>query len=209
MNKLFVFDMDGTLLPGTTASLEIAKSTDTVEELQLLERRFAARELDTKMFAAEIHKLWGVLDNKVIRSAFEGATKMQRIDTVISVLAEQGHKSCVITMSPHFFAELFLEQGFDYVFASQFPRVKGEVLDLEGILTPEDKVHLTTKVCNELGIDIVDVVAFGDSMSDYPLFQTLVHTVSVNGTPELDRLAKYKYRGNDLYEIFELHNLQE
>jgi phosphoserine phosphatase len=207
MNKLFVFDMDGTLLPRTTASLEIAKTTGTVKELQHLEKRFAAQELDTKMFAAEIHKLWGVLDHNVIRSAFEGATKMQRIDTVISVLAERGHKSCVITMSPNFFAELFLERGFDYVFASQFPKAKDEVLDPERILTPEDKVHLTTKVCNELGIDIVDVVAFGDSMSDYPLFRTLVHTVSVNGTPELERLAKYKYRGNDLYEIFELHNL--
>lgn len=207
MNKLFVFDMDGTLLPNTTASLEIAKKTGTVTELRHLESRFAAKELDTKMFAAEIHRLWGVLDEKVIRSAFEETTKMRRIDTVISVLAERGHKSCVITMSPDFFAELFLEHGFDYVFASRFPKGGHEALKPEGILTPDDKVHLTKRVCDELGIDIVDVVAFGDSMSDYPLFRTLVHTVSVNGTPELERLAKYRYRGNDLYEIFELHKL--
>lgn len=207
MNKLFVFDMDGTLLPRTTASLEIAKKTGTLEELRILESRFAAKELDTKMFASEIHKLWGVLGEDVIRSAFESTTKMKRIDTVISVLAERGHKSCVITMSPDFFAELFLEHGFDYVFASQFPRKPRDVLNPAHILTPDDKVCLTTKMCDELGIDIVDVVAFGDSMSDYPLFRTLVHTVSVNGTPELERLAKYRYRGDDLYEIFELHNL--
>lgn len=207
MTKLFVFDMDGTLLPRTTASLEIAKSTGTVNELQSLERRFAARELDTKMFAHEIHKLWGIVDEKIIRSAFEGATKLRRIDTVISVLSERDQKSCIITMSPDFFAELFREHGFDYVFASGFPRAEGEPLRPERILTPEDKVRLTTQVCEELGVDVVDVVAFGDSMSDYPLFRTLVHTVSVNGTPELERLAKYKYRGDDLYEIFELHNL--
>ena len=35
MNKLFVFDMDGTLLPRTTASLEIAKKTGTLEELRI------------------------------------------------------------------------------------------------------------------------------------------------------------------------------
>lgn len=87
MNKLFVFDMDGTLLPRTTASLEIAKKTGTLEELRILESRFAAKELDTKMFASEIHKLWGVLGEDVIRSAFESTTKMKRIDTVISVLA--------------------------------------------------------------------------------------------------------------------------
>lgn len=207
MNKLFVFDMDGTLLPNSTASLEIAKKTGTVAELRHLENRFAAQELDTKMFAAEIHSLWGVLDEKVIRSAFEETTKMRRIDTVVGALAERGHKSCVITMSPDFFAELFLEYGFDYVFASRFPRERQEALKPDRILTPDDKVHLTKKVCDELGIDMEDVVAFGDSMSDYPLFRTLVHTVSVNGTPELERLAKYSYRGDDLYEIFELHKL--
>lgn len=207
MSKLFVFDMDGTLMPKTTASLEIAKQTGTVKELHDLEARFASGELNTKMFAQEIHKLWGVLDEKVVRSAFEGATKLKRIDTVISVLSERDHKSCVITMSPDFFAELFLEKGFDFVFASKFPKAPGSSIISDHILTPEDKVVLTKKLCQDLGIDIVDVVAFGDSMSDYPLFRTLVHTVSVNGTPELESLAKYKYRGDDLYEVFELHGL--
>ncbi len=209
MSKLFVFDMDGTLLPRSTASLEIAKQTDTVSELRELERQFSAGDLDTKMFADSIHKLWGVLDEKVIRAAFEGATKLHRIDTAISMLARGGHKSCVITMSPDFFAELFLDYGFDRVCASQFPRTAQESLMSEKILTPDDKVRLTTQLCEELGVEVVDVVAFGDSMSDVPLFKTLVHTVSINGSPELEKLAKYKYRGNDLYEVFEMHRLLE
>ncbi len=98
--KLFVFDIDGTLLPNTTACLEIAKQTDTLSELKGLERQFLAGELDTKMFADSIYRMWGVLNEKVVRAAFEGATKLERINTVISMLSDKGHKSCVITMFP-------------------------------------------------------------------------------------------------------------
>ena len=207
MSKLFVFDMDGTLLPKTTASIEISRQLGKLPELLELERQFAEGVLNTKMFAQEINRIWGVLDETVIRSAFEASSKLANIDTVISILSERGDKSCIITMSPDFFANLFLERGFDFVFASEFPRTVDEPLCPERILTPEDKVSLTKRLCDELGVDIVDVVAFGDSMSDYPLFKTLVHTVSVNGTPHLEALAKYRYRGNDLHEIFRLHEL--
>jgi phosphoserine phosphatase len=125
------------------------------------------------MFATSIHKLWGVLDEKIIRAAFEGASKLTRIDTVISMLSDRGHTTCVITMSPDFFAELFLDYGFDRVCASQFPRNEQESLSHEKILIPHDKVRLTKQLCEELGVEMVDVVAFGDSMSDRPLFETL------------------------------------
>jgi len=45
-------------------------------------------------------------------------------------------------------------------------------------------------------------VAFGDSMSDYLLFQELEHTVAINGDPTLRGLARYHYEGADLHEAF-------
>jgi len=38
--RLFIFDMDGTLMVKTTASIEIAKITGTIDQLHLLEKSF-------------------------------------------------------------------------------------------------------------------------------------------------------------------------
>ena len=55
MTALFVFDLDGTLLPGSTASLELAGALGAVDDLHALETRFAAGTLDTRGFAAAVH----------------------------------------------------------------------------------------------------------------------------------------------------------
>jgi phosphoserine phosphatase len=45
-------------------------------------------------------------------------------------------------------------------------------------------------------------VAFGDSMSDYLLFNELKPAVAVNGDPTLRALARYRYEGLDLLSAF-------
>ena len=61
MTSLFVFDMDGTLLPGSTASLELAAALDALDDLHALEAGFLAGDLDTRGFAAAVHDLFGGL----------------------------------------------------------------------------------------------------------------------------------------------------
>jgi len=57
-------------------------------------------------------------------------------------------------------------------------------------------------LCGELGFELKDCVAFGDSMSDYILFKELEHTVSVNGDPKIRTLARYQYDGLNLHDAF-------
>jgi len=42
VTALFVFDMDGTLLPGSTPSLELAGALGSLDALQALDARFTA-----------------------------------------------------------------------------------------------------------------------------------------------------------------------
>lgn len=44
-------------------------------------------------------------------------------------------------------------------------------------------------------------VAYGDSMSDLPLFAALDNTVAVHADPALEVAARITYRGNDLREV--------
>ena len=199
--RLFVFDMDGTLLPSTTACLELARATKTNAQLKALEADFVASRIDTKGFAASINALWGALDPKIIHGAFERSPKLRNIREVTRMVAEAGGKSCLISMSPDFFTIHFREFGFDHIHSSRFPR-NGEPLKLDHILVPEDKPRLVREICAKESLDFSETVAFGDSMSDYPLFRCLRLTVAVNSDLELEGLALAKYRGDDLHSAY-------
>jgi phosphoserine phosphatase len=201
-NRLFVFDMDGTLLIRTTACIEIAKVSGTLEQLNVLEQQFACGEIDAFCFAQNIGALWGMVDEHVVRTAFEGTPKLANIKAVTDLIRRGGGKSCLITMSPDFYANLFYEYGFDFIGASQFPRGSHEEIKREKILDPKDKATIVERWCNELGFELNQCVAFGDSMSDYLLFQKLEHTVSINGDSTLRDLARYRYEGTDLHAAF-------
>ena len=71
MTALFVFDMDGTLLPGSSASLEIARALGALDDLHALEARFSVGGLDTRGFAAAVHDLFGRLSAAQVRAVFE------------------------------------------------------------------------------------------------------------------------------------------
>jgi phosphoserine phosphatase len=201
-NRLFVFDMDGTLLVKTTACVEIAKASGNLDQLHKLERQFAEGEIDAFGFAKQIGALWGVMDEQIVREAFEATPKLANIRDVTALIRRGGGKSCLITMSPDFYAHLFYDFGFDFIGASQFPKSFDEEIVPEKILNPKDKAVLVGRWCHELGLDMNRCVAFGDSMSDYLLFQELDHTVSVNGDPTLRALARYQYEGLDLHDAF-------
>ena len=194
--------MDGTLLPGTTSNLEIAKVTKTENELHGLEDLFSQGKINTKEFAQEIYKLWGMLDGEIIKRAFDSSFKLSNIKKVIKKLKMDSNICIIITMSPDFFANHFFSYGFDYIFASQFPKEKHESLDISKILEPRDKPQIVLDLCEKLNLTYKDSIAFGDSMSDYYLFKELEYTVSVNGDSKIQERSKFQYEGNDLEELF-------
>ena len=203
---LHVFDLDGTLLPATTASLELARVTGHLEELHALEARFGAGELDTRGFAAAIHELWSDLTAAQVVEAFAAAQKLVRVADVFVDVRRRGERSMVITMSPDFFAAELVALGTDEVVASRFPAVpfEGVALDPAGILTPDDKPRLVQERLESLGLPVERVVAYGDSMSDAPLFRMLHHTVAVNADDHLHDLAAARYVGDDLWPAYQL-----
>ena len=205
MTALHIFDMDGTLLDGTSANLEIARRTGSTPELAALEARFAGGEIDTREFAAAIYELWRELTPEVVARAFAAGPWLTGIAEVCADIRRRGERSAVITMSPDFFAGHLLGLGFDEVVASRFPALPfSEPLDPANILTPDDKVRVAAELCRRHGLAEGRCVAYGDSMSDAPLFRHLARTVGVNPDHHLTRLATRTYRGRDLTEAYSL-----
>ncbi|MDT0342334.1 HAD family hydrolase [Streptomyces litchfieldiae] len=202
---LHVFDMDGTLLHGTTANLEVARQFGTLAELVELEARFVAGELNTLGFSTALHALWRELTPAAVAAAFAAGPWLAGIREVCADIRRRGERSVVITMSPDFFARHLLPLGFDEVVASRFPDPPfTRPLDPAHILTPEDKVTIVERICARYELPLADSIAYGDSMSDAPLFRRLRRTVAVNADHHLAGLAALSYRGADLTEAYAL-----
>ncbi|HEY3772000.1 MAG TPA: HAD-IB family phosphatase [Solirubrobacteraceae bacterium] len=205
MSALHVFDMDGTLLRGTTASIELSRRLDRLEPLADLEAGFAAERITAAEFAMEMRALWTELSPELVAEVASASPWIDGIQEVCADIADRGERSMLITMSPDFFAEHLLAFGVDVVAASRFPALPfAQPIDTAGILEPADKVRLAEQEWIAHGLTPNDCVAYGDSMSDLPLFGVLENTVAVNADEDLERVAAIAYRGDSLLDAYAL-----
>lgn len=204
MKRLFIFDMDGTLLPKTTAILEIAAMTGHTREIENLEQKWSRKEIENEQLSKEVHDLWDNLAEETVKSAFLKAPKMKNIDHALTQIVSHGGVPCLITSAPDFFANHFYSFGFDYIFASKPFSLQRREFTPQHILHAADKPRLANQLCQQLNIPFEESIAFGDSLSDVVLFQKLSHTVSINGDRHIKNYAKYHYTGKDLLEALSL-----
>lgn len=200
--RAHVFDMDGTLLHRTSAPLLLARALGSGDGLARLEERFATGAMTAVEFARELHAMWGVVAPEVSSRVFSEAPVLENLSRVLADVHTRGERACLITMSPDYFAERFLDFGFDAVFASRFPRDAGIPLDEAGILEPRDKPRLAAAFCNTHGLQLHDAVAYGDSMSDVFLFREVGVRIAVNADHHLADLADVTIHGTDLLPAY-------
>lgn len=200
---LHVFDLDGTLIHGSTASLEIAKVTGTTAELTELEARFGAGEIGTREFAHAIGKLWRGLSPETVEQAMIGTPFLSGITEVIQDIRARGERSALITMTPNFFADRMSAFGFDHIAGSVFPTLPlAEDPNPELILVPESKVSITASWLQLYGLSWNECAAYGDSLSDLPLFARLETTIAINASESLQALSSTIYAGSSLWEAY-------
>lgn len=205
MTRLHLFDLDGTLLYGTAAPVEISRQLGLDKEIAELERDFVTRRIDSRAYARRVHGLWAGLTEGNVGAAFDGAPWLLRIRDTWAEIRERGEYCAVISLSPSFFVERLIAWGAHAAYGSRFPRVPfSEPVDPAGILTPAAKVEIADRLCAELGLTRADCVAYGDSLSDAELFGTVPISVAVNADRRLTGLATHSYTGQDLWDAYEL-----
>jgi phosphoserine phosphatase len=203
MTALHIFDMDGTLLRGTTASLQVSRALGGDVEMLRLEERLAAGSINTGDFAVALRGLWSSLSYETVYAAFENSPWMSGIESVCSDIRRRGEFSMVITMSPDFFARNLLPLGFDAVIASKFPALPfTEDIDIAGIMTHEAKISAVENERRRRSIAPSRCIAYGDSRSDVPLFQHLNKTVAINGDDHIVAIAKRTYLGDSMFDAY-------
>ncbi|MFE5295268.1 HAD family hydrolase [Streptomyces sp. NPDC056632] len=203
--RLHLFDLDGTLIRGSAAAVEISRQLGVSEEIDRLEREFLLRGLTPDEFAVRAHALWSELTPEQVTAAFDGAPWLAGIREVWAEIRAEGSHCAVISLSPDFFVERLLEWGLDAAHGSRWPAVPfAEPIHRPGILDASAKVRIAGELCARFGVGRADCVAYGDSMSDAELFAIVPESVAVNADHHLTDLARHRYTGGDLREAYEL-----
>ncbi|MFF3886687.1 HAD family hydrolase [Streptomyces sp. NPDC001914] len=205
MARLHLFDLDGTLLHGSTAPLEISRQLGLEAETIALEKDISEGRIGPPEYATRVHALWRDLTEAHVTAAFDGAPWMSGIEDVWSEIRRNGDYCAVVSLSPSFFVERLLTWGAHAAHGSRFPAVPFvEPLDLAGVLNAAAKVRIADLLCAEFGVSRADCVAYGDSGSDKDLFGVVPVSVAVNADRHLSSLATHSYVGRDLGAAYRL-----
>ncbi|MFJ8635025.1 HAD family hydrolase [Streptomyces sp. NPDC093568] len=205
MARLHLFDLDGTLLHGTTAPVEISRQLGLEEETVALDREISAGLIGPPEYAQRVYALWAGLTESHVEAAFEAAPWLARIREVWAEIRGQGDYCAVVSLSPSFFVERLTDWGAHAAYGSRFPAVPFTApLDPAGALNAAAKVRIADRLCAEFGVTRDECVAYGDSLSDKDLFGVVPVSVAVNADGHLAGLATHSYMGMDLWEAYEL-----
>ncbi|SNX62430.1 phosphoserine phosphatase [Streptomyces sp. TLI_55] len=205
MARLHLFDLDGTLLHGTSAPVEISRQLGLEAETVALDQAVSAGLIEPPEYAARVHTLWAQLTDAHVTAAFEGAPWLARIREVWEEIRSNGDYCAVVSLSPSFFVERLIAWGAHAAYGSRFPAVPfTEPVDPAGVLSAAAKVLIADRLCEEFGVTRAECVAYGDSSSDKDLFAVVPVSVAVNADRHLTGLATHSYAGKDLWEAYEL-----
>ncbi|MER6121159.1 HAD-IB family phosphatase [Streptomyces sp. NPDC001795] len=205
MARLHLFDLDGTLLLGTSAPVEISRQLGLEAEAVALDRAIGAGYIGPPEYATRVHALWSELTEAHVAAAFAAAPWLSRIEEVWTEIRENGDYCAVISLSPSFFVERLTKWGAHAAYGSRFPALPfREPVDPAGILSAAAKVRIADRLCAEFGVQRADCVAYGDSMSDKDLFEAVPVSVAVNADRHLVGRATHSYVGRDLRDAYEL-----
>ncbi|MGW7362212.1 HAD family hydrolase [Streptomyces sp. NPDC054841] len=205
MARLHLFDLDGTLIRGSAAAVEISRRLGLSQEIAELERDFVLRGLPPDEFAVQARELWAALTPEQLTAAFDKAPWMEGIREVWGDIRTRGEYCAVISLSPDFFVERLLAWGAHATHGSRWPSVPfSEPVDRSGILDAAAKVKIANQLCAEFELELDDCVAYGDSMSDAQIFAAVPVAVAVNADHHLSGLSTHAYTGSDLREAYEL-----
>ncbi|GAA2135768.1 hypothetical protein [Streptomyces synnematoformans] len=94
MSRLHIFDMDGTLLHGSSANIELARQMGLVAEFRALDAAFSSGEIDTYDYAERAHGMWSSLTPEILARAFAGSPWLAGIREVWADITARGDQ-CV------------------------------------------------------------------------------------------------------------------
>jgi phosphoserine phosphatase len=205
--RLFCFDLDGTLIRGTSSSQHLAERLGHAESLKQLEERYARNEISNQVVADESACHFAGRSADEIANLMDGVPLIDGIDATMAHLRRRRIPTLLSTVTWRFAAAPIAKRfGF-----AEFSGTEMNA-DSNGILSGTvsrhfdefDKREFVIEFCRAHGIPASQVVAVGDSRSDIPLFRWVGFSVALNASAAAKAAATVSIETGDLQDIFRL-----
>ncbi|MGH3854133.1 MAG: HAD family hydrolase [Pseudonocardiaceae bacterium] len=203
---MIVFDLDGTLIRGTTTSLMIAESMGHRAVVEELERLHHTYEISNHEFTAREARLFAGTHPEQIRDHLRDVPWIGGLRETFVALTDAGCILLLATLAWRFVTEVLEHRPW-------FAAVSGAEMELEASLLSgvtfrhfdeEDKLRFVECWCTAHGYQLADVAAIGDSRSDVPLFHKVGTAIALNATSDARAAADHVLDTDDLRDILPL-----
>jgi phosphoserine phosphatase len=203
---LAFFDLDGTLLRGTSVSVVLARWLGRDGELDELERAYRAGRISNREIAETSAPWFRGTTIEQVAEVLAGSTWIDGIDETVDALRGAGTIPVLATVTWEFAARAVAER---YGFAAFCGTRMG---DDAGVLSgavaehfdAEHKAEFVRACCAEHQVDPRDAAAIGDSRSDLPMFGCVGFAVALNADAQARAAAGAHVDTDDLRDVVPL-----
>lgn len=198
--KLVAFDLDGTLIPGTTVSLSLAHHLGYEAELEELERQFRDGEIGNSVIADfEAERLRG-LPVAEVEEVIGRIPLIQGLSETVEALKSDGITAFIATITGSFAPRVYQRRfGFDGYCGTEVGEADGRLTGTVVRYCDEfDKLDHVKAECARRGLEARHCAALGDSRSDIPLFHWAGRSLAINASPAARAAAQSSIETSDL-----------
>ncbi|MBZ3935305.1 phosphoserine phosphatase SerB [Methanimicrococcus blatticola] len=201
--KLFVFDMDSTLIDAEVID-ELAKAAGVEEKVSRITEAAMSGEMDyTESFQMRVSSLKGLSYDKALAETGK-IQLMPGAAELIQYIHENGGKTAMLTCGFSIMADKVKEQlGLDYVYSNDLV-VKDGYLTGEAtgpLMVTNAKEVVLGELVKKTGIPFEECLVVGDGANDICLFEKAGFSIAFNAKPRVQEKAHAVVSKKDLRSV--------
>ena len=204
--KLFVFDMDSTLIQGETID-ELAKMAGVSDRVMAITASAMRGEIEfQESFRRRVALLAGLPEAKAL-DVVGRIPLMDGAERLFRALKKRGAKTAILSGGFTFLGAVLQEKlGADYLFANELDLAEGFVTGevRGGIVDGARKAELLVEIAGREGVALEQVVAVGDGANDLPMLGLAGMGVAFHAKPVVRASAKFAVSHVGLDGLLEL-----
>jgi phosphoserine phosphatase len=196
------FDLDGTLVHGTTVLKHVGHHLGHLETVESLVKGYESFRLSNREVSTAAARLFTGLTRADLLGLMEDIPRLNDIDEAIGELRRKNVYCVVATVTFDFASEWFAKRyGFDTFSGIELGfdakgRATGEVVRH---FDEDDKAVFVRDQSLQLGADLGSVFYLGDSRSDLRVFEIVGFAVALNATLEAIAVAHVSVESDSLW----------
>ncbi|WP_196161473.1 HAD family phosphatase [Reinekea sp. G2M2-21] len=205
--QLASFDLDGTLVRGTSTGGFLAQKMGHAEAMLAAEQLYAEGKVANDYVSTLDGEYYRGYCKADIFALLADIPQIRHIGETVSALNQLGIPCVICTLAWEFVAEYFAERyGF---MAWSGPALQ---VDTQGQFTGRIQSHFDEtgkpvfieQICQRFGFSMDRVFHVGDSRSDIELFKRAGYSVAINATPDAQANANCQLSTESLLDVLPL-----